>query len=352
MVSLFVQKSSGAGNGTGLFTTPKSLEMAGLSQTVRLDSSDSAPVWRFDSANGQVPFYRGQQRNDALFPSEALVEVEQRVIEQRLPPLTALLAFGRKGSTVPWKERIRHYGFQQFGRAAQICCANDFPRVSIDGGEIETPTITIGTGFEICYADLMRGQAAGMDIAVRLMAAARQAINQQLNNYAWYGDSAAGIMGVANNPMIGLLNAPFRLDDPSINPLTRIGWMAEAVNQPMLASSLAMPAIDAVAVAPSLMRALKAQRVSNFDKSTVWGDFLEQAGIKKVTEVPQLECLNGGERTMFLYSSQDAQVEWNVPLPMQVMPAFDNGYGYSVNMVSRINSLWLDYPRHAIKVIG
>jgi hypothetical protein len=344
MVALFATKQGGDGAQSGFSFDPKAFERSGFSGVTRLDSSDAqSPVFRMDSANESVLYSRQETRNDALFSSEALVEVERRAIEQRLPPLTAMEAFGRKSSNNPWVE--------QFGKAARICCANDFTKVTIDGGELETPSITIGVSFELCYSDLMRAEMAGLDVATRLMVAGRRAIGQSLNNYAWYGDSASGIMGVANNPMIGLLNAPYRLDDPSVDPLARINFLNQAVNQPAIASSLAMPAIDAVAVAPSLLRSLRAQRVSNFNKDTVWGDFLENTGIKKVVEVPQLECLNG-ERTMFLYSSQDEQVNWYVPLPMQVLPQYDTGYGYSVKMIANVNSLWLDYPRHAIKVVG
>jgi hypothetical protein len=349
MVSVFA--TAPTGGASKLFTDSRALESLGLSSTTRLDSSD-AGVWRFDNAaNNVIDFARSNVRNDDLFAIEALTYIETRAAEQLFAPLTAQQAFAvrRVGE---WDDYIKHYSYEQFGRAAQICCAADFPRVSIDGAEMKTPTITIGSGFDLCYADIKKGEQAGVDVGVRLMNAARRAIEQQLNRYAWFGDSKAGILGVANSPMIGVVNAPFRMDDLTVDPFILLGVLNAAATQARIASGTAMPAVNAVAIAPSLLRGLKTRYMGVQRTDTVWQSFLSMSGITKVTEAPELECLHNGQRTMFLYNSAEENIHWNVPMALEVLPPVNNGYGYSVNMIARVNSLWLDYPRHAVKIVG
>jgi hypothetical protein len=54
---------------------------------------------------------------------------------------------------------------------------------------------------------------------------------------------------------------------------------------------------------------------------------------------------------LFYRADRDC-VEWRTPGSVEILPPFNNGYGYSVNMIARLSSLWFYYPQEVVKLVG
>jgi hypothetical protein len=357
MVVLHANPQSPLGtDGRQFIQNDSSFAKWGLRGGIRVDSNEGPNdphVWKFEQAFNDVkPFRTDANEMSGVIPAQALTMIKQKVVEQRFAPLLAdeLFPKNREGG---WMDYIQHYSEESFGNAAQICCAADFPRVSIDGRSFKTPTITIGSGFEVCYSDLMRGEAAGIDIAARLMAAAIRAIREQLNRYAFYGDTQAGILGIANNPMLGLLGMPMDASDCETDPRCITTMVKQAINNPYVTSSMANPKPDTLAIAPSLKSSWESREDSPLMTRNMLDNILQGSSIRQIVEVPEFETLGpNGKRLSLAYKRSADCVEWRVPHMIETLPPRDNGFGYEVNIIARINSLWFYYPREVVRMVG
>lgn len=355
MTGTLLRPTQGSAPQTGFYRSDSALSRTGLGRGEQLvqGENDRPSVWKFDSV-AVNPEYR-DHRNDSngLIPPYKLTQVIDRVFEQRFSPYKAIEMFpvNRDGD---WEDYIEHYAMSKTGRAAQICCANDFPRVNISGRAFKTPTITIGTGYEVCYSDIKKAEKAGFGYVERLTNAAKQIIEETLNKYAFQGDSRAGILGLANNPMLGVQAAPIRLDDTAADPLLVTQILQRAMRSGYVASGMANPLPDTMAIAPSLLQSFAARPLSMVNPMFKVLDDIKNAGIiKNIVEAPELESAgpNGTRATVF-YKADRNSVEWRVPGSVEVLPPFWNGYGYEVNIIARVNSLWFYYPQEVVKLIG
>lgn len=356
MTATLLRPSQGNGGGgrTGFYQNDQALARVGLGRGEQLntDSSNpnSAPVWAFESGS-VLPQFR-QDSVNGLIPPHQLTHVITKVFTERFSPYKAIELFpvNREGG---WDDYIEHYLMSHTGRAAQVCCANDFPRVSINGRAFKTPIITIGTGYEVCYSDLKKAEKAGLGYVERLTIAAKQVIQQTLNAYAFQGDSRAGILGLANNPMLGLQMSPVRLDDPTVDPLLILQILQNACRSGYVASGMANPLPDTLASAPSLIQSWASRPMSGQNTTSILKTFLATGAVKNVVEAPELESTGPNKsRTTVFYRADPDSVEWRVPGSVETLQPFWNGFGYEVNIIARVSSLWFYYAQEVVKLIG
>lgn len=352
MVATLLRPTQGGGSPqTDFYKSDAPLARTGLGRGERLNTdSNDAPVWKFENGSVQSDAYR--QDNNGLIPPHKLTYTINKVFEQRFSPYKAIELFpvNREGG---WNDYIEHYTESQQGRAAIVACANDFPRVNVNGKAFKTPTITIGTGYEVCYGDLKKAETAGLSYVERLTAAAKRALEQTMNAFAFYGDSRAGILGIANNPMLGQVVSPISLTDPQVDPLVILQLLQDTANSGYVSSGMANPKPDTLGLAPSVMRSISSRRISGLDKTTIAQALIESGAVQQLVEAPEFESLGANKSKLALfYRANNDSVEWRVPGSIEVLPPFWNGYGYEVNMIARVNSLWFYYPGEVVKLVG
>lgn len=328
---------------------PASLLAQGFKTAGKLVDGE-VPIYRIDSAPSNVAQLT-QMRSDSLFPASSMVELSRQVSEMPLAPTTAQTAF-EIDSTAGWADAVEHHSMAHFGHAAKICCAADFPSVSLSGKSVRTPSTVFGTSINLCYADIQRGNRAGMDVAVRSMAAVRQVLAEKLNMLAWLGSTPDQIMGVANNPLIGQANSAVRLDDPMADPFLVLDILNKAARQPSINSGLALAKPNTVVVSPTVVGTLASRLLGPFQSMTIWEMFLKQTGITKVVEEPMMDCLPGNQRTTLFYNRARSETVWHLPIIMDILPARDNGYGVDIPVICRVNSVWFSKPQSVVKLVG
>lgn len=101
------------------------------------------------------------------------------------------------------------YGVQdQIRKAERITnYANDLVRVDVTLKEVPIPIAAYGNSFSYSHRDLQHAAFSGMAIDARRAMASREGIEQQLDEIATFGDSAAGIPGFVNNDLVGIETA-------------------------------------------------------------------------------------------------------------------------------------------------
>jgi hypothetical protein len=83
--------------------------------------------------------------------------------------------------------------------------ATDFPTVSVTGREESTGVKSYGDSYIYSIQDLRAAKMAGWSIETDLAEIARWAIALQIDNTIWFGNSAVGLTGFANNPYVTLV---------------------------------------------------------------------------------------------------------------------------------------------------
>jgi hypothetical protein len=359
MLSVATRQTGNRGGNSGFIQTPANLSRMGMGQGIQIDSTTDAPLWAFENAGNFMPqsFDEARYDNDqSIFGAQRLTYVLQKVVERPMPPLQAANMFpiNREAG---WNEFVEHYYMSGAGKAAMVCCAGDFPRVQLQGKSFKTPSITIGSGYEFCFDTQQKANLVGINLEAQLMRLAFRALLEAMNRYAFEGDSTAGILGIKNNPMIGAVMNPINLkwDDVAIDPVIIISVIRNLLTLQQEASNDAYPAADTLALPSSVYNALANRPVSGLNVLSTVLSVLQASGeLKRIIKVPELRAMApDGGRMAFLYNSDQDNVEWHLPISVpMVLPPFWNGYGYEVNVIARVNSLWFNHAQTALKVFN
>lgn len=96
-------------------------------------------------------------------------------------------------------EEITYRRYTKVGTARIIAdYAHDFPRVDIYGTEYTSKIKSLGDGYGYSIQEIRRSQMVGKRLDVRKAEAARRAVDQEINDIAFNGDSTYGLGGFIN----------------------------------------------------------------------------------------------------------------------------------------------------------
>jgi hypothetical protein len=86
--------------------------------------------------------------------------------------------------------------------------AHDFPRVDVFGEEHTIKIKDIGDSYGYSIKEIRRAMMAGFDLEGKRALAARRAIDEKINQLAWYGDETNNIQGFLDYPGITEYSVP------------------------------------------------------------------------------------------------------------------------------------------------
>jgi hypothetical protein len=113
----------------------------------------------------------------------------------RLLPVSTEVPLG--ATEITWRS------YEQYGQAKIIAdYAHDFPRVDLFGTENTIKVKDIGDSYGYSVIEIRRAMYAGFDLEQRRARAARQAIDQRIDQIAWFGDANYNIQGFIDYPGI------------------------------------------------------------------------------------------------------------------------------------------------------
>lgn len=340
------------------------------SGAVRLDNEggNGAPLVKMSNSAAMGRAFGGD-RNDAgcagIYPEHYLTKVMNKMLQRPMAPLTAAEHFTVDRSD-GWAERLQLYSMSGAGQAKKICCADDFPRVSVEGCTYESRFTVIGSGYEVCWTELRtrdfaRRNASGpqIDHEAYLLRMVYRALREKANDLAFYGDTSDGVLGLANNPFIPMQYSPFKVDNQVANKQAITDVITAASTLNYVQSDMASRLPNALIGPPSIMQFLNRTPSTTQDAGGCCAaSVLQQVAqyaphITYWGQAPELENIGpNGERGLYFYRRDADSMEWHFPISLEMLEPYYDGFSYHVNMISRVGSLWNYYPEESLLLVG
>lgn len=139
----------------------------------------------------------------AFFFQRQLEYVKSKSYDVRYADLVARSLFPVSNEGGAGITSITYRTYDQVGSAKIInAYADDLPRADVKGKETTIPVRSVGTSFGYNLDEIQSSQLTGAALDQRRANAARRAVEQVVNDVAFYGDAESGLPGLFSNPNI------------------------------------------------------------------------------------------------------------------------------------------------------
>lgn len=140
-----------------------------------------------------------------VFFQKQLTLIKAKTFDIKYAELKARQVFPIDNEGGPGVQSIEYRTYDQVGQARIInAYADDLPRADVvaAGPPNVSPVRSVGVSYGWNHDEIMAAQRAGMPLDARKARAARRAVEQTINDIAFYGDDSSGLPGFFNNPNI------------------------------------------------------------------------------------------------------------------------------------------------------
>jgi hypothetical protein len=302
---------------------------------------------------------------EGIFFSRELEIILPEIFEEEKPMLNFLDLLPVK-TNIPLGVRTITYRQTQGGGKAKFIGpeSQDLPRVNITGSEDTSRYKMVGVAAVYTYEDMQEalymaqvGGSAGANLERHLIREARRAIEEKVNECAWYGDSEAGIVGLTQNPNLLRSAAAYALSNPTTadQVLSVLNAGANAVPnntaQVERADTLLLPPL-------AYQYASQQQRSTASDATSLkfWLDtngYISNAAL--VQELSAVKVLTAGvetETTGAIFYRKDPSI---LELPysgIQALPVQQQGMSFILPFIAKVGSMIVRRPRAIHLVTG
>lgn len=139
----------------------------------------------------------------AVFFQRQLEHLKARSYDVKYAELKARQVFPVSNEAGPGVTTITYRTYDQTGSAKIInAYAEDLPRADVAGKETSIPVRSVGTAYAYNIDEIQSAQLVGMPLDQRRANAGRRAVEQVINNVAFFGDAEHGLPGLFTNPNI------------------------------------------------------------------------------------------------------------------------------------------------------
>lgn len=288
---------------------------------------------------------------ESVFFTEQLNYIQARVYNYEYPQRKAFRLIPVDTSAPDGAEFVTYTQFQSVGRARIInSYADDAPNVGLQAVRITQPVISLADCYRYSFQEIRAARMANLDLDSRLAIAAREAIEQEMNDLAFGGDQTTGLVGFLNNPSVPTYQVPN--DGVGVSTLW-INKTPEQILRDMNQAVINIVANTNGVERPDTLLLPLAQymyiystpRSPNSD-TTILDYFLENSEfIRSVEWVPQLAGAGpNGADVMIAYRNDLTKLAMQIPMPfMQHEPQARN-FEWVINCEARFGGVTILYP--------
>jgi hypothetical protein len=169
-----------------------------------MSTNNNGGIRMFDSAAGlgATGAFR-MDSDEGMFLARELDYINQVVFEEQQPALNFRGIIPIK-TDVPMHANSYFYRMlNKVGKADFVgASSQDFPRANAGMREESERMRLIGCAVDYSLLDLRAAMESGAPLQESLFSAARRAIEEKVNEIAWYGDEGAGLRGLLRHPEI------------------------------------------------------------------------------------------------------------------------------------------------------
>lgn len=312
-------------------------------------TGDAAPPAGFRQDAGEGNFFERQLESvEAKFYEKKLRELKFR----RLLPVS-----NRDG---PGAQNITYYFYTKFGAAKIIANpTDDLPRVDVAAQRFTAQVRTIGDAFGFSTGEIRNAQFSGVPLEAQRAAAARRAMNEEMNRIAWNGDSDYGLIGVLNNPNVGDTQVAqaaggtnsriWGVDKTPLEVAADVGdrviQMRNDTNEVHSPTDVLLP-IDKA-------NYLRTTPMSITIPNITIADWLEDKYEIKIDTLPELADSGTGDTDQgLLYENDPEIIELRIPMEMQTLPPQPRNLQFHVPAEAEIAGVVIRYPLAVQKFYG
>jgi hypothetical protein len=248
----------------------------------------------------------------------------------------------------PGVESIMYHSYDQFGFAKLVAnMADDLPLVGVSVSEFAQAVKTIGVAYDWSVLDMWRAAFAGVPLSQRKATAARQAIENSIEDAIATGITGTGMTGLVNNANVPVITLPhvgsWRLE--TISPdeiLYNLNYVCDTV----VDNCKETDAPDTLLLAPTTLNYISQKRVGVESSMTILNHFLTNSRyIKSVDSWQKLAGAGvGGKDRGLVYRRAPEILEFNMPMDFFQMPPEQKGLAYIVNTLARLGGVEVHYP--------
>ena len=300
--------------------------------------------------------------NESAFVARELEDVKSRTFDKKYPNLQAKKLIPVSTEVDAGAETSTYQSWDSVGLAKIIAnYADDLPRVDVSAREFTVKVKTIGDAYGWNVIELKNAIKAGKSLNSRKSDSARMAIEQKLDNLAWFGDSTSGCLGMLNQPNVpastvqtGAVSGNVRwIGATPKNPDEIIKDLSDIRSEVIdLTNGVEVPMDILIPIAQN-------EHISNTARSatsdtTIKQFFLNNNPNVSITAVPKLKGVTplpsgagGPKDVMMSYVKDPNNLEFEIPLMLEQMEPEKRNLEFVVDMISRVAGVRFYYPLSA-----
>jgi hypothetical protein len=289
--------------------------------------------------------------DESVFFQRELEYIKSKTFDVKYAELKARRLFPLNPEADPGATEITYYQYDQAGMAKIIAnYADDLPRVDIKGKKFTSPIKELGAAYGYTIKEIRSSKMANKKIDQRRANAARRAIAQAENRYAFSGDAGTGLPGFLSNPNISSVTIP--ADGSGASKLWSSKTPAQIIRDLNLVSNTIVSNTKGVETPDTLLLPVdkytyiaSTPRSDNSD-TTILKYFLQNNPfIKNVDWVNELTgACSGGTDRLLAYRRDPDALTLEVPSDFEQLDVEKRNLEYIVDCIESFGGVIIYYP--------
>jgi hypothetical protein len=287
---------------------------------------------------------------EKVFFKRQVEKVKSKTYDKKFKNLKAKMFLPVSTEAGPGADYIIWYSFSKAGMAKIIAdYAHDFPRVDVFATENQSRVKGIGASYGYNIQEIRRAQMAGVPLNQRRADASRRAIEEKIDNVAWYGDSDFNIQGFFDYPGITEYTIPNGASgDTEWSTKTPDEIVADLSG---IRSAITVPTKgreepNQWLIPRSNYELINQTRMTDGTDKTILSYFLSNNPGISIDPLDELEGQGtGGSNRMMCYVKDPNNVTLEIPQPFEQFEEDKVGMEYVVPVHARIGGVIVYYPQ-------
>lgn len=300
----------------------------------------------------QLTKYINKDNASTIFFPRELEQIKPNSYDIEYAPLSAFVLIPTSRTTDAGADVVTYTQYDSTGRAKTVSnYADDVPLVNVRGKQYSSNIVSIADGYLISIQDMRASRFANKDIERRLMQTASEAIQQDMNELAFFGNAHQGIQGWLTNtainkePVAGA-TAPDRLwiNKTSVE---RVKDLTDAYSH-IITTTKKREIPDTIAMPIAQYYMLQTEQYNAGTDTTALEFFLKNNPGVTVVAANELQGAFGGLDGFVVYTRSERKFWQEVPVAFEMLPPQVENMAYKVICHARYGGVIVAYPQSQV----
>jgi hypothetical protein len=288
--------------------------------------------------------------NETAFFKRQLEYVKTKTYDTKYKNLKAKMLIPVSTEAPAGADFIIWYSYSKAGQAKIIAdYAHDFPRVDIYATENQSKIRSLGDSYGYSIKEIRRAQVAGSDLSTRRSNTARRAIEELIDNLAWYGDDDFNMQGFFDYPGITEYATP-------AGASTTKQWTTKTPDEIIadltgILNSISIPTkgreeADTILLPRAQYNLIKDTRMTDGNTNTILMFFKSNNPGVDVMVLDELAGQGASSSDRMMAYVRDAEhLTLETPQPFEQLEADKKGMEYAIPCHAEIGGVIIYYPQ-------